>query len=371
MCIVHRAAEDPDIQATSSTLTMKDPLTYTALNIPIRSINCVHLQCFDAFCFLSMMEQTPDWKCPVCNRAITSDELVHDGFFQDIKDQLPSDGSIDTVIVEVDGTWRTEDNKYGNAKKAVEHREKIKNGLTADNLAQLDTSSSRGSSMALAKDGTPLDVKPDLASSAGLATGGLTVPNGASRGHSKSKTPAAVIELDDDDDEPYENDETPPPPPRLSGFSNHTRLTSTSTGGGGANGRSSGGGVIDLTLSDSEDEASSSVVGLGSRAPSIRTPGKSNGVAGTRSGLSNSVFPRSASQTTTTSATIPPSSSTVNGDASGGGGNVVAGVKRRQDSEAAYEELWGMEPGLERDRGGQAQNGRGSGERPSQIPRYS
>lgn len=370
------------------------------------------------------MESTPDWKCPVCNRAIqSSDELVHDGFFQDIQDSLPTGSGIETVIIEVDGTWRTEDNQYGNAKKAIEYREKMKNGLTVNNLAQLDNHNngsamhdSRGasSSVVFGKDGTPMEMKPDIGGGASGAAGGLTVPShGMSRGNSKSKTPAAIIELDDDDDDdqppPYGNDDTPPPPSRAAaGFpatsTYHSRLTSTSTTAAGRGGGMNGGGartagkVIDLTLSDSDDEdgASSSIVGMGSRAPSIRTPGRTNnGIGGTTtiaaSGLNKSYTPapRTASSQNTV-ATIPSSAATVNGHnaaningingdsnnsattvggattPSASSSNVVAGVKRRQDSEAAYEDLWGMEEGVDRDRSGDNND-----RRPAQMPRYS
>lgn len=374
---IHRAAEDPDIQATSSTISMKDPLTYTTLNTPIRSINCPHLQCFDAFCFLSMMESTPDWKCPVCNRAIAPSiiDLVHDGFFQDIKNQLPSDGSIDTVIVEVDGTWRTEDYRLGNSRKALEfqHQQKeLQNGSATENGSCAVAGSggnSRGSSLGLAKDGTPLDVKPDIKSGSNAS---LTVRNGrTSRGQSKSRTPAAIIELDDDDDDyhPYGNDDTPPPPSRSSVNGNAPRQHMTG-------GRTTAGKVIDLTLSDSEEEddgRTPSIVGLGSRAPSIRTPGG----GAPKSSIASLSIPLTFSRTPTSGSagatTLPSSEATVNGNAASdaglGAANQVAGVKRRHDSEALYDDVWKNDPTNAAIGDGQ-NDGDENGERASQVPRY-
>jgi len=371
LCLVHRAAEDPDIQATSSTISMKDPLTYTTLNTPIRSINCPHLQCFDAFTFLSMMESTPDWKCPVCNRAITSsiNELVHDGFFQDIKDQLPQNGSIDTVVVEIDGTWRSEDFKFGNSKKALEYQEKVKNGTAGVNGVN-SLSGSRASSIGIGKDGTPLDVKPDIGGGSGSNTS-LGVPNGNARGHSKSKTPAAIIELDDDDDDdhPYGNDDTPPPPPR-SQYNGALNRAQQATGTGRTASK-----VIDLTLSDSDDDdgASSSIVGLGSRAPSIRTPGGVPKSTGLSIPLSTNRTPLPAgtgSSSSNSEVNSIPSSGTVNGnnDQNGNGSGstmTAAGVKRRYDSEALYDDLWRNED----TNGARGENGDEG--RPAQVPRYS
>ena len=311
-----------------------------------------------------MMENTPDWKCPVCNRAITSsiNELVHDGFFQDIKDSLPRNGSVDTVVVEVDGTWRTEDYKLGNSRKVLEHQEKLRNGTVPS------AGGSRASSIGMGKDGTPLDVKPELGSS----NTSLAVPNGTMRGNSKTKTPAAVIELDDDDDDDhqYGNDDTPPPPSRSQANGGLNR------GQGGTGSR-----VIDLTLSDSDDDdgASSSIVGMGSRAPSIRTPGgvKSTGLSIPLS-TNRTPIPGSGSAASADGgggggavASIASSGSTVNGTTSGNGNGTTstmtaAGVKRRYDSEALYDDLWNNEDSNAALRERDEHEGR-----PSQMARYS
>lgn len=307
-----------------------------------------------------MMENTPDWKCPVCNRAITSsiNELVHDGFFQDIKDSLPQNGNVDTVVVEIDGTWRTEDYKLGNSKKVQEHQEKLRNGVVQS------VGNSRASSIGLGKDGTPLDVKPEIGSS----NTSLSVPNGTSRGNSKSKTPAAVIELDDDDDDdhPYGNDDTPPPPSRSQMNGNLTR---------GQEG--TGSRVIDLTLSDSDDDddgASSSIVGMGSRAPSIRTPGgvKSTGLSIPLSTNRTPVARTASSINGVGGATsIASSGSTVNGTANDKNASTstmtAAGVKRRYDSEALYDDLWNNEDSNAALREREEHDHEG---RPSQMARY-
>ena len=77
--LVIRQTEDSDVQATSSSLSLKDPLSFMDMGVPIRSVHCPHLQCFDATIYLGMMEQTPTWLCPVCNKSINPDDLVLDG----------------------------------------------------------------------------------------------------------------------------------------------------------------------------------------------------------------------------------------------------------------------------------------------------
>ena len=75
---MQRQAEDPDIQATSESISLKDPLSYMDMSTPVRGLHCRHIQCFDATIFLSMMETTPTWLCPVCNKLINPDDIVLD-----------------------------------------------------------------------------------------------------------------------------------------------------------------------------------------------------------------------------------------------------------------------------------------------------
>ena len=102
-----RAAEDDDIQAGAATMSLKCPLSYMRMVTPCRSSQCPHVQCFDALSFYSVNEQTPSWSCPVCNRIIKPDELMMDGYVDDILKKVPEEH--DAVIVEPDGSWRTQD----------------------------------------------------------------------------------------------------------------------------------------------------------------------------------------------------------------------------------------------------------------------
>ncbi|KAG0377776.1 SUMO ligase siz1 [Mortierella sp. AD032] len=96
--------KDDDIMATSSTLSLKCPLGFQRINIPIRSSYCQHLQCFDAYTFFNLNEQTPTWTCPVCSRTMHSwEEIVVDGYFKDLLNSTPE--SLENIIVQADGSW--------------------------------------------------------------------------------------------------------------------------------------------------------------------------------------------------------------------------------------------------------------------------
>ena len=170
-------------------------------------------------------------------------EITPGSFTLDIKKTVPS--SVDTVIVEIDGTWRSEDNKHGTAKQVGEAKMRASEmSLTAPpNGKDEHRNGSAGLgpgffSNSSSKDGTPFEVKPDL-----TALGNHI--NQLSKGKIK-KNAAEVIDLDGDDDgDEYSNEYLPPtpkaPPRPAPGFN---RLQQPKTAGA----------IIDLTLSDSDED---------------------------------------------------------------------------------------------------------------------
>ncbi|MCJ1312769.1 SUMO ligase siz1 [Agyrium rufum] len=96
-------ADDSDIVATSSKMSLKCPLSTLRIATPCRSIHCVHNQCFDALSFLQLQEQAPTWTCPVCNKSFGFDALLIDQYVNDILQRTSR--SVEQVTVEPDGRW--------------------------------------------------------------------------------------------------------------------------------------------------------------------------------------------------------------------------------------------------------------------------
>ncbi|KAL2809021.1 PINIT domain-containing protein [Aspergillus granulosus] len=96
-------AEDADIVATSTVMSLKCPLSTRRIEVPCRSVICTHNQCFDASSFLQLQEQAPTWTCPVCAKATSYESLNVDQYVDDILCSTPSD--VEQVIIEPDGTW--------------------------------------------------------------------------------------------------------------------------------------------------------------------------------------------------------------------------------------------------------------------------
>ena len=101
---MRRKAEDPDeIVATSTVLSLKDPVGYTRITTPCRGIGCSHVQCFDAAYYLQLQEQAPTWTCPICNKAAPWAQLALDQYVNDILNLTPKE--VEAVNVEPNGTW--------------------------------------------------------------------------------------------------------------------------------------------------------------------------------------------------------------------------------------------------------------------------
>ncbi|OAX44238.1 hypothetical protein K503DRAFT_846682 [Rhizopogon vinicolor AM-OR11-026] len=117
--MIKTSNEDDDIIAGSQKMSLKCPLSFLRVKTPCRSTLCPHPQCFDATSWLSCMEQTTTWLCPVCEKVLNYEDLIIDGYFDRILKDTPE--SVEDVIVESDGQWHTSDNKFGSASWMASH----------------------------------------------------------------------------------------------------------------------------------------------------------------------------------------------------------------------------------------------------------
>ena len=63
------------------------------------------VQCFDASTFLQMNERKPTWNCPVCDKKALYDDLLIDGYFQEILDSKET-ADENEIMLEKDGSWK-------------------------------------------------------------------------------------------------------------------------------------------------------------------------------------------------------------------------------------------------------------------------
>jgi len=109
-------AREEEVVATSTVMSLKDPVSYIRIKLPCRSHVCSHNQCFDASSFLQLQEQGPTWTCPICSKHVGFEDLAVDQYVQEILERTPS--SVDQVTIEPDGQWSfSNTSKNGSASK--------------------------------------------------------------------------------------------------------------------------------------------------------------------------------------------------------------------------------------------------------------
>ncbi|XP_071516827.1 E3 SUMO-protein ligase PIAS4-like isoform X8 [Panulirus ornatus] len=102
--IKQKLQEDADceIATTSLRCSLMCPLGKMRMMLPCRASTCDHLQCFDASLYLQMNERKPTWTCPVCDKPAIYDNLVIDGYFQEV---LQQNSCCNEVTLHKDGNW--------------------------------------------------------------------------------------------------------------------------------------------------------------------------------------------------------------------------------------------------------------------------
>lgn len=100
---MNRANADPDIAATSSKMSLKDPVSITRITLPVRSTVCQHNQCFDGRYFMELQEQAPTWSCPICAKTVSFESLCVDKYFEEILNTTSK--NIEQVTIEPNGQW--------------------------------------------------------------------------------------------------------------------------------------------------------------------------------------------------------------------------------------------------------------------------
>ncbi|KAF5291366.1 hypothetical protein FQA39_LY03517 [Lamprigera yunnana] len=97
---------DCEIATTCLRVSLMCPLGKMRMSTPCRAITCQHLQCFDASLFLQMNERKPTWNCPVCDKPALYDNLVIDGYFQDVLSLSSND--VSEIQLHKDGAWSSQ-----------------------------------------------------------------------------------------------------------------------------------------------------------------------------------------------------------------------------------------------------------------------
>lgn len=130
---------DSEIATTMLRVSLICPLGKMRMTTPCRASTCMHLQCFDASLYLQMNERKPTWNCPVCDRSALYENLVIDGYFQDVIASQKLGADDNEIQLMPDGSWSTLANKtelcnLETPKKGVQKVEVISDDLGKEDI---------------------------------------------------------------------------------------------------------------------------------------------------------------------------------------------------------------------------------------------
>ncbi|KAM0733082.1 E3 SUMO-protein ligase PIAS3 [Formica fusca] len=127
---------DSEIATTSLRVSLACPLGKMRMCTPCRASTCSHLQCFDASLFLQMNERKPTWNCPVCDKPALYDNLVIDGYFQEVLNSNKLMPDVNEIQLLQDGSW---ENLVIKKEKDKEKTETKAPADSRDNKIDVDT----------------------------------------------------------------------------------------------------------------------------------------------------------------------------------------------------------------------------------------
>jgi len=127
--------DDDGIATTNLKVSVACPLGKMRMSMPCRPQSCDHLQCFDASLFLMMNEKKPTWTCPVCDSPAKYDDLMIDGYFQEVikAKELPEEEN--EIILNQDGSWNPVPKDEEEERKKREKEEEERKNQTCVDLS--------------------------------------------------------------------------------------------------------------------------------------------------------------------------------------------------------------------------------------------
>ncbi|KAI0453243.1 hypothetical protein F5B21DRAFT_289278 [Xylaria acuta] len=195
---MNKKANDPDVIATSTVLSLKCPLSYMRIRTPVRSVLCNHISCFDGSSYLQLQEQGPQWICPICNKSAPFENLAVDEYAKDILER--TEESVEQVTIEPNGQWATQ------STEAVPRKSRSSNAnasIDVDDDVSIVTDNASYSNGAYG--GTPHTYATPIRTFMGTPSASSREPSGAPRSGGKKRPAAEVIDLtlsSDEDDAP-------------------------------------------------------------------------------------------------------------------------------------------------------------------------
>ncbi|XP_003240550.1 E3 SUMO-protein ligase pli1 [Acyrthosiphon pisum] len=87
-------------------LTLLCPINKSKMILPVKSVNCHHLQCFDLQAFIYSNKIVPTWICPICTKDCILDDLKIDSFLLFIINSIKLPKTCEEIQLDANGKWK-------------------------------------------------------------------------------------------------------------------------------------------------------------------------------------------------------------------------------------------------------------------------
>ncbi|XP_038683934.1 E4 SUMO-protein ligase PIAL2-like isoform X2 [Tripterygium wilfordii] len=93
-----------DIIEGPSRISLKCPISFRRVAIPVKGYRCKHLQCFDFSNYVIINSRRPSWRCPHCNQPVCYTELRIDQNMVKVLREVGEE--VTDIIISADGSWK-------------------------------------------------------------------------------------------------------------------------------------------------------------------------------------------------------------------------------------------------------------------------
>ncbi|KAK9076664.1 hypothetical protein SSX86_004998 [Deinandra increscens subsp. villosa] len=108
---------DNEISEGPSKISLKCPISFSRIKIPVKGHSCKHLQCFDFDNYVEINSRRPLWRCPHCSQSVCFRDIRIDQSMVKVLKEVGEDVSY--VKISGDGSWEAVTENISN-----EHTEK-------------------------------------------------------------------------------------------------------------------------------------------------------------------------------------------------------------------------------------------------------
>ncbi|KAG9393438.1 hypothetical protein J8273_3577 [Carpediemonas membranifera] len=123
---------DDDLDDLAVQFSLLDPLAFTRMDIPCRSVHCTHPSCFDILVFLEFGSDTANFNCPICNKQALPEDLRVDSYMRMLLNMVPDEDSV--TISTKDGKVIREGEEIPTERRGTRAAPKIRFVSKRDNI---------------------------------------------------------------------------------------------------------------------------------------------------------------------------------------------------------------------------------------------